>query len=210
MFCPRCGEETDGDARYCGSCGAELPRPGKRDAEERSAGERIGDLVGRTRRERMITGGTVLAIAIAIAAFFALDTDTDESVTSALNRGDAEAVDAACIVAKQTIADAAGRVAEAGGANLEEYSAAVLRSIVEFRSQVRSLPANSGLDQLDAALLEAATEAGELSRLAREDPSQAADQATTLEEATGGIEAAIAELGLTGCAQVQTVPVAPQ
>jgi hypothetical protein len=209
MFCPRCGQETDENARYCGSCGAEMQRPGDGGAggEPRSFRDRAGDLIGRSPRERFVTGGIVVAIVVAIIAFFALDTET-ENGDPGLSRSDAEAVDSACIVAKQSIAEAAARALRGGEANLEKYSASVLRSIVEFRSRVRSLAAGSELAALDAALLAAATEAGELSRVVREDPSGAVAQARSLEDATGEIEAAIAELGLTGCADVPTVPIA--
>jgi hypothetical protein len=212
MFCPRCGEETDAAARYCGSCGAELPKPGEEgaDAEKRSIRERLGNLAGRTRRERIVTAGTVLAIAVAIGAFFALDTETGEDdLPAGLSRSDAEAVDAACIVTKQSISEAAGKALRGGEANLEAYSSAVLRAIVQFRSQVRSLGARS-LDPLEAALLDAAAEAGELSRLAREDPSKAPAQAQALEDATGAVEREIEALGLTGCSRQATAPIAPR
>jgi hypothetical protein len=207
MFCPRCGEQTDESQRYCGSCGAELPKPGGDDAAESpSLRTRLGNLAGRTRRERFVTGATVLAIAVAVAAFFALDTDTDNGDLDAspLSRGDAEALDAACIVAKTTIAEA-NSSAQPGAAGLKEYSGAVLRSLVTFRSQVRSL-SDPDLEDLDRALLAAAAEAGELSRVAREDPAAIAEQRRALEDATGEIEAAIEELGLTGCTRTSTAP----
>jgi hypothetical protein len=70
---------------------------------------------------------------------------------------------------------------------------------------VRSL-SDPDLEDLDRALLAAAAEAGELSRVAREDPAAIAEQRRALEEATGEIETAIEELGLTGCTRTSTAP----
>jgi hypothetical protein len=203
MFCPRCGEEVEKGARYCSKCGATMPTSAERPKRKRSLRERLAGLIGRTRRERLITGGTVLAIVIAIAAFFALDSGEDgEEDSLALPLADTQLVDDACVNAKAGIANAANSAVRRGG-GVEAYSVAVLRAIAEFRSTVRSLVRSPGVARLDQVLLDAEIDAGALARVAREQPDQLIERAEELDADTAAIEATIAEVGLARCGDLQ-------
>lgn len=211
MFCPRCGAETEGSARYCAECGASLPRAGERSEPKRSIGGRLAALVGGTRRERIVTASTVAAVVIAGAAFFALDTGEDDESDAGdrLAVADVRAADAACVEAKQTIRRSAARAlrsAEGDPRAVETYSADLLRAVVEFRSQVAALEGGAALERLDRALRALAIEAGALSRLARERPRAIEAQAVAVDGATSEVEAATAELGLDGCSTVELDP----
>jgi hypothetical protein len=208
MFCPRCGAETDGSARYCAECGASLPRAGEPGEPKRSIRARLAALVGRTRRERIITVSTAAVVAVAVAAFFALDTggDDDGGASGRVAVADIRAADAACVEAKRTIRRSAAQALRSDGGSLEAYSGDFLRAVVEFRVEIRSLGGGPDIDRLDRALREVAIEAGALSRVTREKPRAAGSRAATLDAATAEVEAAIAELGLDGCAAVELDP----
>ena len=71
----------------------------------RSLRRRAGRLLGRTRRERVITAVTVLALVIAIVAVVALTTGDDQDEYT-------EQANAICVESKQalaTVADVRGR-----------------------------------------------------------------------------------------------------
>ena len=210
MFCPRCGAETDESARYCAGCGATLAdaeRTERAGQPKRSFGGRLATLVGRTRRQRLLSASTVAAIAIGIAAFFALETGPDEDGGSGrLAVADVGAADAACVEAKRTIRGSAARALRSGDGDLETYSADFLRATVEFRSIIRSLGSDPATGQLDRALREVTIEAGALSRTARENPGVTGDRVVALDAATAEAEAAITELGLAECSTVELDP----
>ena len=202
MFCPRCGEEVKAGSRYCAACGANLRAAGGK-AKSRSLRDRLAGMIVRSRRERIVTAATVGAIVVAVAAFIALDTeDVDDSGVLAI--ADARAADAACLEAKEQIAIATENAVEEGE-GIEEYSADVLRAVVEFRSRVRGLPPSAGIRELDEALREAAIEAGALARVARESPDAVVAQARRVDMATAEVEEVIDGLPLANCAEIEIV-----
>lgn len=208
MFCPRCGTETDESARYCAGCGATLADVKHAEESKRPIGKRLTAVAGRSRRERLLTLSTVVAIAVAIAAFFALDTggDDDGSGSGRLAVADVGAADAACVDAKRAIRRSAGRALRSEDGGLVAYSGDFLRAVVEFRSQLQVLGGGASTERLDRALREVAIEAGGLGRRARENPSRTGTQVAALDAATGEAEAAIIELGLDECSTVELDP----
>jgi hypothetical protein len=209
MYCPRCGESVEEGDRYCAACGATMPRkvaePEAATAPKRSLRERLTGLIGRSRRERVITVVTVLALLIAVAAFIALDPSDEEGEASAsLTLKQARVIDTACVGAKKQIAAAATSAQSSG--DLAGYTSDLLLAIVEFRSTVRSLTAGEATAALDDALLTTAIDAGALARIAREQPAQAAAQVKKVDADTAAIESAIADLGLERCPGITIVP----
>jgi hypothetical protein len=207
VFCPRCGTDNDPKNRFCVSCGSELKEP---EAEEPSKGiaDRLRGLLGRSRKERLITGGIVLALAVAVIALLALGPNDDSQDSTA-----SPEADAACVKAKQAVASAATEARGKGAAGFQTYSARLIAAMLDFRGTVRSvLPPSDAATQLNLALRDAAIAAGGLARLAREGAGQPeiGDQVARLDAATKRIDSASEAAGLSGCANVRILPAAPQ
>jgi zinc-ribbon domain len=209
VHCPRCGAENQQGDRFCASCGAALP--GSREARERrSFREWIGQVVGTTRRARWLTGGTAAAIAIAIAAFIALEPAEDEIPRD----GYTIAADRLCVQSKKEITAAAGRsLASSRSRALAGYAYRLVPLVAQWRSRFAALevPADRGdeAQDLDTALRGVEIQSGTLARVAREgDRKELAAQAGRVQERTAAVEDAIASLNLDRCAQL-TVGKAP-
>jgi hypothetical protein len=213
MFCPRCGAENDEESRYCASCGTELARKAKAPAgaEEEGGGgqtfgERVRGLIGRDRRTRMVTLGTVAAIAVAVGAFLALSPSGEGSDVP--QDSYTRLVDAACVQRKAEIAKAQGAALGAGGlAAVRNYADAIVPIAGEWRGELRrgAVPPDRTdlVDALTAALLEVQIEAGTLARVAREsDAGEVTRAAAQMDAATANVEAAVDSLGLQRCGQL--------
>lgn len=205
MFCPRCGVENEKGSRYCSSCGASLKK-GRR-KERRSIKDRLAALVGGSRRERLLTLGTIIAIAIAVIAFVALDFDDSDLP----DPEQSQAADSACVEAKQGVAEAATRSQASGSINT--YGIGLVIASLNFREALRAQGfAGAEAAELDAALRDAAIEAGVLARLGREDaaPGEIGAQAQRTNAAFARVDAGIEELGLRRCAAVGITPAGRQ
>lgn len=211
MFCPRCGAESDEGSRYCASCGAELPRETRIDAEGKdgdlTVAGRLERLIGSDRRTRLVTLGTGLAILIAIVAFLALKA-SDGGGPELPQDGYARAVDAACVQHKREIARAQEKALAGGGsATVSRYADAIVPIVGDWRLELKRgiAPANrAGLvPPLEAALLEVEIEAGTLARVARESDSREITKvAAQVDAATANVEAAVDSLDLERCGQL--------
>lgn len=218
MFCPRCGAESEKGARYCASCGADLPRADKEgsaadaDTKQEPAGarERLNRLIGTTRRARIATLGTVAAIAIAIAAFIALAPSDDETVVpqDAYTR----ATDVNCVEHKRDIAKAQRlALARGGSAGVIAFADALVPVAGEWRDDLghTAVPADrvEAVGTLDTALLAVEVQAGTLARVAREGDREAMLAAAGgVDAASRQVEAAVEGLELERC-QLLTVSV---
>jgi hypothetical protein len=210
MFCPRCGAENDEGSRYCASCGAELPKQADSSAGDEATGStlsgRVERLIGRDRRTRMLTLGTVAALLLAAIAFLALDASDEGSDLP--QDAYARAADAACVRHKQEIARVQ-RTALAGNgfAAVSNYSESIVPIAGEWRqelSRVTAPPNRADLiEALGAALLEVQIEAGTLARVAREsNPREVAKVAARMDAATANVEAAVDSLDLVRCGRL--------
>jgi hypothetical protein len=202
VFCPRCGTENPDDNRFCVSCGTQLKGAGAAAAPKKGIKERAVGLIGRSRKERLITGGIVLAVVIAVISLLSLDTDDETAAPSA-------ATDAACVNAKRAVAKAATDARGGGIQGVQLYAADVIVALLDFRQAVlEAEPASTAKDDVVVELRQAAIETGGLARLAREGagPRQVTAQATRIDAATQGLDEAIADLGLSRCAQVRIAP----
>ncbi|HEU5064246.1 MAG TPA: zinc ribbon domain-containing protein [Solirubrobacterales bacterium] len=202
MFCPRCGSENREGDRYCSSCGAELPRPDAGPAEQKSLRERLAALIGTSRSARLLTAGTAGALLLAVVAFVALPADDDEIPQDAYTL----AADQLCVSQKRAIV-AMGSEALSGGGGLAAYASGLVPIVVEWRSALNELspPADRVplAEELSLALRKVAVEAGALGRLARTGgQEEVVAYAERVDKATGGVEEAIANLGLTRCDQM--------
>ncbi len=198
MHCPRCGTPNEAGDRYCSSCGATLkaaPEP----QQQASSRQRLLQIVGTTRKARLITGGTVLALVVAVIAFIALEPEDD----SIPRDGYTIAADQLCLAAKGEIL-AAERRASKGG-DTAAFAGELVPIVATWRSRVEALEVPSDrtgqAEALEGALLEAEAKIGGLARVAgdgsRREIVASAEEA---DAASGRVEVAVAELGLSECA----------
>jgi hypothetical protein len=210
MFCPRCGAENEKGSRYCASCGAGLPQAEREDrnvSEERSFGERAWALIGRDRRTRLVTVGTLVAVLVAAVAFLALSTSEDKGA-SADQDAYTRTLDAACVHHKSEVAAAQRKALGGGGlAAVSRYADATVPIVGEWRLELGRAPVpadhSDQVAALQAALLEVQIEAGALARVAREsNRSEVAKAAARVDAATANVEAAVHSLGLVRCGEL--------
>jgi predicted nucleic acid-binding Zn ribbon protein len=196
VYCPRCGTPNEDGDRYCSACGATLEKAAAEPKEQLSTRERLARILGTTRKARLITAATALALLVAVIAFFALDTAEEEAIP---RDGYTLAAERICLDAKQEIV-AAERQATAGS-----LASSLVPVVASWRAQFEALavPADRGeqAQGLEAALLEAETELGGLARASRAGTkAEVLASAKEADAASARVEEAVAELGLGECA----------
>ena len=151
-----------------------------------------------------MTIGTVVALLVAVGAFLALPSDDGDEVPY---DGYTRAADEICVAEKEAIVAAGQRslTEPAGGARLAAYAGGLVPVVVEWRSAFDGLapPADraGAAEDLRLALRRVSVEAGALARVARTlGPSAALARAKEVDAATGEVELAVDELGLSRCA----------
>jgi zinc ribbon protein len=200
VHCPRCGTPNDDGDRFCSACGAELRRPSAPE-EPVPAGERLRRIVGTTRKARLITAATVLAFAVAIAAFIALKPSEDTIPRDAYTI----AADHLCLNAKREIVVAERQSSRVG---TSVFASELVPIVAAWRSRLHELRVPPDrIEQaklLEAALLEAEVKMGTLARVAEGGGKQqilaSAKQADT---ASADVEEAVSALGLSRCADAR-------
>jgi len=156
-------------------------------------------LVGTTRKARLITAGTVVAVAVAVAAFVVLKPAKDEIPHDAYTI----AAEKMCLEAKHRIVEAervSVRGSEPGG-----FAQALVPIVGTWRSKFQELTAPGNrveeARQLEAALLGAEIAIAKLARTAtRGDEKATLASARQADAATTSVEEAVSSLGLTQCA----------
>lgn len=194
MYCPRCGSPNEPGDRFCSACGAALRETAAK--EHRAPRERLARLLGTTRRARLISVATALALVAALAAFIALS--TDEGIP---RDAYTVAADGICLEAKRDIVSARK---ESGGPN--SFSRALVPIVGGWRAQLGelSVPADrvEQAHELEAALLVAQIRIARLARAVELGEKRAAlTSAKEAEEASANVEEAVATLGLDECAE---------
>jgi hypothetical protein len=202
VYCPRCGTPNEPGDRFCSSCGATL---GKAAApkERTSPREWLGQLFGTTRKARLISAATAIALAAALIAFIALKPSEDSIPRDAYTI----AADRQCLGAKREIVTVQRRSRDSSGTGETSALAQELVQIVAtWRSQLEKLSAPrdriASAQALEAALLEAEIRIAQLARVARRgDEKQTVESAERADLASTGVEEAVASLGLSHCAE---------
>jgi hypothetical protein len=219
VFCPRCGQENADDSRFCVECGKRLrgeAGPGaERTAIESKRGGtgRLralgGRLLGASRRERLVTAGIVAALGVAVAAFFALPTDEDETPADTRDPY-VQAADRACVDSKSELGDAQRRSAEVkqtGLNSLRVFAREFDPITARLRSRLASLDPPRRYErkaaQLDARLRQVAAAGRRMARFSAAQDERALIEFARVQRIGGRIETLIAELGLTDCAAIQ-------
>ncbi len=170
MHCPRCGTENERRDRFCANCGASLRKP-KGPSEELPLGQRISRALGATRRARLLSAGTALAVVIAIFAAIALPANDNgrdvprDSYTVAADR--------VCVGAKKQIGATSSRaLAAARNGGPAEYARNLVPIVAQWRVDFNSLhPPTDRVDlanDLDASLRDVETQAASLALAAEQ------------------------------------------
>jgi hypothetical protein len=209
MHCPQCGAENDEDNRFCVSCGASL-KGQKPAAAPASPRQRVSGLIGTTRRARLITAATVLALGVAIIAFLALKPSDEQGAVpqDAYLRG----LDRECTAEKARVSQLETETLQRRPADLEEFASVLVTIAAEWHSGVTaSAPSPehaAAVAGYERALLDLLMRSGSMARVSREGggAGAVADQAARVEVATGEVEAAIHHLGLSACSRVGVSP----
>jgi zinc-ribbon domain len=210
MHCPNCGAENDDGNRFCVGCGSSLSKRSSSAASpSASLKERVGHLFGTTRKARLLTVGTALAIVVAIVAFIALK-PSNESDQDAYLQG----VDRMCVGEKERISTLEQETLLQRPPNVGEFASVLVTIVAEWQSTVRATPPppvhKEGVEAFNSALREVLIDAGSLARAIREGRPAAVigAQAGSIDAATTGVDQAAENLGLSDCQDLQVAPAA--
>jgi predicted nucleic acid-binding Zn ribbon protein len=184
VYCPRCGTPAEPDSRFCISCGAALAR-----------------VAGSTRRARALTVGTVVAVALAIAAFVALPTPAGNTPPYDAY---ARAADRQCVQSKHEIVAAEPQQPKGNLPGFARYADQIVTIAANWRSSLTASPPPPDrrdlVSGLDSALQTVEIEAGGLARAARQgDTAAVVARAKRLDASTTQVENSIVALGLIRC-----------
>ncbi len=204
MHCPHCGEENQESNRYCVGCGSALTGTDRTLAAPVSLKQRIEGLIGNTRRARLVTAATVIAVIVAVAAFIAFEPSKDNAAT---NDAYTRALDQACALKKRTIGALEQQTVQQQPPDIGRFAGALVLIVEEWRSDLRQSPPPpihaSATEAYDQALLDVLIQAGALARVARSDSSaRVAAKAQSVDSASASVDRAIEELGLAQCADL--------
>jgi hypothetical protein len=208
VFCPRCGTENEPGDRYCSNCGATLEK--KEPRERISPRQRLGRLIGTTRRARLITAGTALAIVIAIFALLTLPNDENAIPRDAYTIKS----DGICVAAKKRIGAASSKaLADARNGNPGEYARNLVPIVAQWRLDFEALQAPADRAEqvvaLDDDLLAVEIKAASLALAADRGAPDLVARAQDLDHLTQDVEGAIKDLGLDDCSNITIAPGAP-
>lgn len=208
MHCPHCGAKNQEGNRYCVGCGSELAQPRSASAAPIPLRERITRLIGTTRRARLLSVVTAVAIVIVVGAFIALKPSRDAPPEDSFTR----AADRTCVMEKRTITALEQQTTQQRPPDIGAFAGALVLIVEEWRQSLRESPAPpihaEAVRAIDSALREVLIRAGALARVARNgDPAQVATQARLVDNASARVNGAIEGLGLTHCSHVAVGPV---
>jgi hypothetical protein len=193
VYCPRCGSPNEPGDRFCSACGAGLRTTAPK--ERRAPHDRISRLLGTTRKARLVSAATAIALVTAVVAFFALN--SDEGIP---RDAYTVAADGFCLQAKREIVSARRDYRDPSA-----FSQALVPIVGGWRAQLHKLAVPSDrveqARQLEAALLEAELRIAKLARIAEQGGKRAAlASAKRADKASAAVEEAVANLGLSECA----------
>lgn len=202
MFCPRCGTQNEPGDRFCSSCGATLREVSGPLQPRATLPQRAGRLFGTTRKAKLLSVGTLVALAIALVAFIALKPSADDSIPR-----DAYTIsaDRLCVESKQQIVAAERQALRDPGGPDTGFSALV-PVVSNWRSkfEAKRVPTDR-VDQargLSVALREIEIELSGLAVTAEEgNRARTIAQAKQVDAASRKVEKAVAALALSECAR---------
>lgn len=200
MYCPHCGAQNQVGNRYCVECGSALSQrdtsPSGLPVPMRA---RLQRLLGTTRRARLLSAGTVVAAVLAVAAFVALKSGSEETQDPFMR-----SLDKACLEEKERIAAFERQAPSRSRASAATFATGLVSLVEEWRLNLAQIPVApshaADVHLLDTRLRDVLIEAGTLARVAREGkPQQIVSQAQSVDNATKRADQAIEDLGLSNC-----------
>lgn len=203
-YCPRCGAPREKGAKFCAACGTHLDDDARPPRPTRSRRDLLGNLVGSTRKARLVTACTAVAILIAVVAFIAISPTKEAAIPR-----DAYtiAADQICVQAKRQIVASERRSLRGRTAGSGNFAQALVPIVARWRTEFDSLSVPSDrialAQSLDTALREVAIEIATLARIVGEgDRGATLKKARQVDQRTSAVEGAISALGLAHCARL--------
>lgn len=198
MYCPRCGTENQSGNRYCVECGSALSQA-TTPSSRLPLRARLRRLLGTTKRARLLSAGTVVVTALALAAFIALKSGSEEAQDPFMR-----SLDKTCLEEKERIAALEREAAPRSRASVVLFATSLVSVVEEWRLNLARSPTPSSHAQdarlLDSRLREVLIEAGTLARIARDrGPQQIVSQAQSVDQATKRADQTMEDLGLSSC-----------
>jgi hypothetical protein len=202
MFCPHCGTNNQTGNRYCVGCGSDLSGSAASRREQVSVRMRLAHAIGATRRARLLSAATALALLVAIGAFAALKPGAENAASEDFFT---RATDRSCLKEKRTIAALERNTLQQSEPDIVTFAGALVSVVAEWRSSLQESPVppiHSGpVAVLESALLQTVIRAGALARVARGgNPARVAAQAQLVDKASSQVDRAIETVGLARCA----------
>lgn len=201
MYCSRCGTQNEEGDRFCSSCGASLQAGGGEQKPQRPLRERLGSLIGTSRKARLTTLGTVVALIVAVIAFIVLK-PADEDSGEIPRDSYTVAADNQCLAAKQRIVAVEREAIEGGDAALGRLVPVISGWRGEFEGMRVPTDRAEEARHLAEALRQVEIQLSGLTLAAEEGATQdAIANAKKVDTASSEVEKAISELGITHCAR---------
>jgi hypothetical protein len=178
--------------------------------EQLSLHEQLIGVIGKSRRARMLTAGTALAIVIAIVAVLALPSNDDNSIPRDSYTISADRI---CVNAKKQIGAASNRALPNVRNDPGAYARELVPIVAQWRVDFNSLKIPPDRVQLANALNESLREvdiqAASLALAADRHAPDLVARARQVDRLTQAVESAIRDLGLSDCAQITIAPGTP-
>jgi hypothetical protein len=211
MYCPHCGAENDESNRFCVNCGSELSSERRSPTAKEGPRARLAELIGTTRRARLVTAATVLAAAVAVIAFLSLNSDDDTDGSSVY----LQQLDRECVAEKERIIALEQQVLSQQPPDLQAFASVLVTSLAEWRANLRRDPpprSAEAIDSLEAAIIETLIRSGTLARAirAKDADDVISRRAREVDEATAQVDRVIEALDLPECTQLQVSPAGVQ
>jgi zinc ribbon protein len=202
-YCPRCGAPREKGAKFCAACGAPLDRNGQPPRSSRSPRGLLGDLVGSTRKARLVSACTAVAVLIALVAFIAIPPAKEAAIP---HDSYTIAADQICLQAKKQIV-ASERRSLRRSAGKSNFAQELVPIVTRWRTEFDSLAVPSDrialAQALDTDLREVAIEIATLARVIGEGDRKATlEKARQVDGRTSAVERAVSALGLARCARL--------
>lgn len=198
VYCPRCGAENQPGNRYCIECGSALSQAAA-PSSRLPVRARLKQLLGTTKRARLLSAGTILAAVLAVAAFVALKPGSGSTPDPFIR-----SLDKACLEEKGRIAALERGTRPRSPAGVAIFATSLVSLVEEWRLSLARSPTPASHVQdarlLDSRLREVLIEAGALARVARDGkPQQVVSQAQSVDNATKRADQTMEDLELSSC-----------
>jgi hypothetical protein len=168
-----------------------------------AAPSRFEEVIGTSRRARIVTALTVLALAVAVVAFFVLRSNDSEGGVAQDTY--LRSLDRQCVQEKARLSALEAETLEQKAPDFATFVNFLVRDVTEWHSNLQATPPppehEAGVREVEGALLEVLIEAGRLGTAVRRgSQTEIVKAAERVDAATGQVDPALEYLGLQRCA----------